>query len=82
MENETTKKTKGRIFFIDAKYELLKRGAYEPLANPLALSLDLRNTPLDVYQARNALAIAGSVGAEKYAADSLKRARASLEPKL
>ena len=79
MENETTKKTKGRIFFIDAKYELLKRGAYEALANPLALSLDLKNTPLDVYQARNALVIAESAGAEKYAADSIKRARASLE---
>lgn len=79
LENETTKKTKGRIFFIDAKYELLKRGAYKPLANPLSLSLNLKDTPLDVYQARNALTIAIAMGAREYAEDGLKRAEASLE---
>jgi outer membrane protein OmpA-like peptidoglycan-associated protein len=79
VENETTKKTEGRIFFIDAKYELLKRGAYEPLANPLSLEVDLDETPLDVYQARNALEIAMASGAEQYAPESLKRAEASLE---
>jgi outer membrane protein OmpA-like peptidoglycan-associated protein len=78
-ENETTEKTKGRIFFIDAKYELLQRGTYSSLSNPLALRVDTRDTPLDVYQARNALMIAESVGAEEYAQDSLKRAQASLE---
>lgn len=79
LENETTERTRGRIFFIDAKYELLQRGAYEALANPLNLRADTRETPLDVYQARNALAIAKGVGAEEYAADSLKRAQASLD---
>jgi outer membrane protein OmpA-like peptidoglycan-associated protein len=79
LENETTERTRGRIFFIDAKYELLQRGAYESLANPLNLRVDTRETPLDIYQARNALAIARSVGAEDYAADSLKRAQASLD---
>ncbi len=79
LENETTNKTKGRIFFIDAKYELLKRGAYKPLANPLALSLNLKDTPLDVYQARNALTIAVAMGAREYADDGLRRAEASLE---
>ena len=79
MENETVQTTKGRISYIDAKYELLKRGAYKPLADPLALYLDLKNTPLDVYQARNALTIATAIGAELYAEDSLRRAQASLE---
>lgn len=79
LENQTTKKTKGRIFFIDAKYELLKQGAYEPLANPLELTLDLKQTPLDVYQARNALTVAAAIGAERYAEESFKRAKASLE---
>ena len=78
-ENELTKGTKGRVFFIDAKYELLKRGAYEKLANPLGLSLDLKSNPIDIYQARNALAIAQSVGATEYASAALKRAEASLE---
>ena len=79
LENETTKKTKGRIFFIDAKYELLQRGAYQKLSNPLELSVDLKKTPLDIYQARNALDIATSAGAGQYAPDSLKKAQASLE---
>jgi len=77
MENGTTKKSKGQVSFIDAKYELLKRGVYEPFASPL--SVDLDHTPLAVYQARNAFTIAESVGARNYAEDSLKRAQANLE---
>jgi len=78
-EIDLTKGPKGQVPFIDTKYELLKRGAYEKLADPLGLSLDLKSTPLDLYQARNALAIAVSVGANEYALDALKRAEASLE---
>ena len=62
MENEVRKGTKGRIHFIDANYELLKRGQYEKLANPLALTLDVKNVPLEVYEARNAVQIARSTG--------------------
>ena len=79
LENEATKKSKGRIKFINAKYELLPRGTYRPLADPLALSVNLKETPIDVYQARNALTIATAVGAREYAEDSLKMAEASLE---
>ncbi len=78
MENEIRKGTKGRIFIIDAKYELLQRGQYERLANPLALSLDLKKVPLDVYQARNALEIAKSLSAGQYASDIFRKAKASL----
>ena len=79
MENEIRKGTKGRIFIIDTKYELLERGRYEQLSNPLSLSLDLKKIPLDVYQARNALIIAKSSGAEKYASDIFGKAEASME---
>jgi outer membrane protein OmpA-like peptidoglycan-associated protein len=79
IENEVREDTKGRIFVVEAKYELLERGQYEPLANSLGLSLDLKNVPLDLYQARNAIQIASSSGAEKYAEDVYKRAEASLE---
>ena len=39
MENEVRKETRGKIEVISAKYELLKRGQYEPLANPLSLTV-------------------------------------------
>ena len=79
MENEIRKGTKGRIFIIDAKYELLQRGQYERLANPLALSVDLKRVPLHVYQARNALEIAKSVGAPEYAPEVFRKAEAGME---
>lgn len=79
LENEVRKGTKGRIHFIEAKYELLKRGQYEKLANPLDLGLDLKNVPLEVYEARNAVQIARSVGADRYASDIFPRAEAGLQ---
>jgi len=79
LENEIREKTEGRIFVIDAKYELFKRGFYEPLANPLGLQLDLKRQPLDMYQARNAIQVAKSIGAGEYAGEAFKKAQASLE---
>jgi outer membrane protein OmpA-like peptidoglycan-associated protein len=79
LENELREDTKGSVHFIESKTELLQRGRYEPLANPLALSLDLRNAPLEIYEARNAVTIARSLGAEQYAADTFEKATASLE---
>ncbi len=78
-ESEPAKGAKARAALVDVKYELLKRGAYEELVNPLGLVLDLKSNPIDIYQARNALTIAESVGANEYALDALKRAEASLE---
>jgi hypothetical protein len=46
MENEIRKNTKGKIFVVN-DYKLMKRGQYEKMGNPLALSLDLKNVPLD-----------------------------------
>ncbi len=79
LQNEVRKKTKGKLQFVEAKYELLRRGQYKKLANPLELSLDLKTTPLEIYQARNGVQIAKSVGADKWAEDIFPRAEAGLQ---
>jgi len=77
MENVVRADTKGKIEEIDAKYELLQRGQYERLANPLALKMD-RKLPLELYEARNAVQIARAVGADRYAAETFQKAEKSL----
>jgi outer membrane protein OmpA-like peptidoglycan-associated protein len=76
--NDTKKNTKGKIY-PENSYKLMKRSQYEKLGNPLALTLDLKNVPLDMYEARNAVDIAKSRGAEKYAPDIFSKATASLQ---
>jgi len=78
LENDTKKNTKGKIY-PDNSYKLMKRTQYAKLGNPLALTLDLKNTPLDVYEARNAVDIAKSQGAEKYAPEIYSKATSSLQ---
>jgi outer membrane protein OmpA-like peptidoglycan-associated protein len=77
MENVVRADTKGKIEEIDARYELLQRGQYQRLANPLALKLD-QKVPLELYQARNAVQIARAVGAERFATDTFKKAENNL----
>lgn len=77
LENEIKKGTKGKIFIIN-NYPLMKRTDYKKVGNPLALTLDLQNVPLDVYEARNAIEIAKSHGAEKYAPEIFSKAQSSL----
>ncbi|MGC9950265.1 MAG: OmpA family protein [Bryobacteraceae bacterium] len=77
MENEVRADTKGKIEEIDAKYELLQRGQYQRLENPLALKFD-RKQPLELYEARNAVQIARAVGADRFAAETFRKAAASL----
>jgi outer membrane protein OmpA-like peptidoglycan-associated protein len=79
LENELREDTKGRVHFIESKTELLERGEYQPLANPLSLKPDLENAPLEIYEARNAIAIAKSLQAEQYAADTFAKAVGSLD---
>lgn len=76
--NDTTKNTKGKIY-PDNSYKLMKRSQYAKLGNPLALTLDLKNVPLDMYEARNAVDIAKSQGAEKYAPEIFSKANGSLQ---
>jgi outer membrane protein OmpA-like peptidoglycan-associated protein len=77
MENVIRPDTKGKIEEIDAKYELLQRGQYQRLANPLALKPD-KKLPLEVYEARNAISIARSVGADRFAEETFQKAEKSL----
>jgi outer membrane protein OmpA-like peptidoglycan-associated protein len=76
--NETTKNTKGKIY-PENSYRLMKRSQYAKLGNPLALTLDLKNVPLEMYEARNAVDIARSQGAEKYAPEIFTKATGSLQ---
>ena len=77
MENVVRTDTVGKIEEIDAKYELLKRGQYERMANPLALKPD-KKLPLELYEARNAVQIARAVGADRFATETFQKAEKSL----
>ncbi|HEX7553448.1 MAG TPA: OmpA family protein, partial [Geothrix sp.] len=61
--------------FIDAKYELLKRGQYTlNLTGTEPMALD-KKVPLEVYEARNAVRIAEAAGAATYAPEALGKAQ-------
>ena len=81
MENVVRKDTSGKVEEIDAKYELLQRGQYTVNVLPADLkpiALD-KNTPLDLYEARNAVRIAKWAGADVSAAPSFEKASKLLE---
>jgi outer membrane protein OmpA-like peptidoglycan-associated protein len=80
MENFIRGDTRGLPDQIDAKFELLKRGQYTVNVLPKdlkPLSLD-RNTPLELFEARNAHRIAGWAGAQTTAPDVYQKATAML----
>jgi len=81
MENFIRPDTQGTYEDIDAKYELLQRGQYVLNVNPSELRpmvLD-RKTPLELYEARNAVRIARWTGADQYAADTLHKAEVGVQ---
>jgi outer membrane protein OmpA-like peptidoglycan-associated protein len=81
MENFVRKDTVGKVEEVDAKYELLQRGQYVANVAPVDLKpiqLD-KNTPLDLYEARNALRIAKWAGADVSAAESFEKASKLLD---
>jgi outer membrane protein OmpA-like peptidoglycan-associated protein len=81
MENFVRADTVGKVEAIDAKYELLQRGQYTINVLPADLkpiALDSK-TPLDLYEARNAVRIARWAGAEESAAESFQKATKLLE---
>src|SRR5579863_2713760 len=74
LENVVRADTKGTSEVVDAKYELMERGSYIPTGykfDPVVLNSRL---PLEFFEARNALRIAQSEGAEAYASDSYRHA--------
>jgi len=74
LENVVREQTKGTTEAVNAKYELMERGGYIPTGykfDPVVLNAKL---PLEFFEARNALRIAQSEGAEQYASDSYQHA--------
>jgi hypothetical protein len=81
MENVSGMDTVPKIDEVDAKYQLLPRGAYTtnvPRSELKPIVMDA-TTPLGLYEARNALWIARWAGAEKGAAELFAEAERSLE---
>lgn len=79
LENVVTLDTKGTSEQVNAKYELMERGGYIPTGykfDPVVLNAKL---PLEFYEARNALRIAESEGAERYASESYRHAVESMK---
>src|SRR5690348_7894697 len=74
MENAIRSDTVGATEAVDAKFELIDRGGYIPTGykfDPVVLNAKL---PLEFFEARNAVRIAQSEGAEQYAGDSYQHA--------
>jgi len=79
MENSIRSDTEGTTEVVDAKYELIDRGGYIPTGykfDPVVLNAKL---PLEFFEARNALRIAQSAGAENYAASSYTNAAGQMK---
>jgi len=74
LENVIRKDTMGAVETVNAKYELMERGGYLPTGykfDPVVMNAKL---PLEFFEARNAVRIAKSEGAEEYASDSYQHA--------
>jgi outer membrane protein OmpA-like peptidoglycan-associated protein len=74
LENMIRPDTVGTSEAVDSKYELIDRGGYIPTGyhfDPVVLNSKL---PLEFFEARNAVRIAKSAGAETYAAPSYEKA--------
>ena len=74
LENVIRSDTRGTAEAMHAKYELMERGGYIPTGykfDPVLLDAKL---PLEFLEARNAVRIAQSEGAEAYAGDSYRHA--------
>jgi outer membrane protein OmpA-like peptidoglycan-associated protein len=77
MQNVVRQDTVGKIEVVDAKYELLKRGSYtyqvpESQQHPI-LTTD-KKSPLELYQAMNAVQIAKYAKADQYGGDTYQDA--------
>jgi outer membrane protein OmpA-like peptidoglycan-associated protein len=73
-ENAIRPDTVGTTEAMDAKYELIDKGGYIPTGyhfDPVVLNSKL---PLEFFEARNAVRIAKSAGAETYASPSYEKA--------
>jgi outer membrane protein OmpA-like peptidoglycan-associated protein len=81
MENFLRKDTSGTLEMVDAKYELLKRGQYTLNINSGALApiaSDIK-VPLQLREAREAIAIAKAQGADRYAPDVMAKVAVNMQ---
>jgi len=82
MQNEVADKTQGVIEQVNAHYSLLPRGAYAETAGRHSILKPItrdERSPLELYEAENALQIAEAAGADKYAADTIQTAKTALQ---
>jgi outer membrane protein OmpA-like peptidoglycan-associated protein len=80
MENIIRQDTRGKWQTVDAKFELLPRGQYtyhvpESQQKPVDLNSD-KKSPLELYEAQNAVQIAKYAKADEFAPDQYKQAEA------
>jgi outer membrane protein OmpA-like peptidoglycan-associated protein len=74
-------KTQGVLEQVNAHYTLLPRGAYEETAGRHTVLHPItrdERTPLEIYEALNAIRIAEAGGADQYAADTMATAKTAL----
>jgi outer membrane protein OmpA-like peptidoglycan-associated protein len=88
LENIVRPDTIGRVENVSARYDLLPRGQYTMTLNPRQLRsvegegeklpYDRYEALLELYQAENAVQIARSLGADRYAPESIGKAQSLL----
>ena len=81
-QNMVEKSTEGVIEQVNAHYTLLPRGAYAQTAGRHSVLHPVTRddqSPLELYEAVNAVNIADAGGASRYAADTMATARTSLQ---
>ena len=74
LENVVRADTLGTTEAVNAKYELMERGGYIPTGYKFDPVVANAKLPLEFFEARNAVRIAQSEGAEEYAGDSYRHA--------
>ncbi len=74
LENVVRDDTKGTTEAVNAKYELTERGGYIPTGYKFDAVVLNSRLPLEFFEARNAMRIAQSEGAEQYASDTYQHA--------
>jgi outer membrane protein OmpA-like peptidoglycan-associated protein len=82
LQNVVEDKTQGVIEQVNAHYSLLPRGAYAETAGRHSVLHPItrdERSPLELYEAINAIQIADAAGAEKYAADTMTTAKTALQ---
>lgn len=81
-QNVVEKRTSGVIEQVNAHYTLLPRGSYEQTAGRHSVLHPItrdERSPLELYEAMNAVEIAEAGGADKYAPDSIQSAKTALQ---